>query len=186
MTGMGSPLSLRSVAADLDLEHHTVERHLTCLRNSFLAWSVPQRTGKAWLALERGQAKYYASDPMLARLMHLRNDQRPDIDATVLTEMQLGLAIRRRQVEDGASWTGEDRLFYRRTPTRKEIDFISQDLCGSAIESKYTEDRWRGEAATVNASRWMGVLATRNVLDTTSRDTAWAVPAAFLAYLIDT
>jgi hypothetical protein len=119
--------------------------------------------------------------------MHLRNVARPDIDPTVLTEMQIGVAIRRRQVAEGASWTGEDRLFYWKTPSRKEIDFVSEDLGGSAIEGKYTEtDRWRGESATLNASEWKGILATRNVLDTTQRDKAWAVPAAFLAFLIDT
>ncbi len=187
MTGMGSPFSLRSVATDLDLSHHTVERHVLYLRDSFLSWGCPQRDEKGWLALERGQEKFYASDPLLARLMHLRNEARPDIDPTVLTEMQIGMALRRRQATDGASWTGEDRLFYWRTPTRKEIDFISEDLSGAAIEGKYTEtDRWRGDSATLNASEWKGILATRNVLDMTQRDKAWAVPAAFLAYLIDT
>lgn len=52
--------------------------------------------------------------------------------------------------------------------------------------SQYTEDRWRGASATLNASGWRGILATRNVLDTTGRDRAWALPASFLAYLIDT
>lgn len=186
MTGSGSPLSLRSVAADIDIHHETVGRHVAFLRDSFLSWTCPQRENKVWLALERGQEKFYASDPILARLMHLRHEQRPDIDPTILTEMQLGMALRRRQVADGASWTGEDRLFYWRTPTRKEIDFISEDMGGTAIEGKYTEDRWRGESATLNASEWRGILATRNVLDTSGRDKAWAVPASFLAFLIDT
>ncbi len=187
MTGMSSPLNMRSVAADLDLSHHTVERHVSYLRNSFLAWGCPQRTERSWLALERGQEKLYSSDPLLARLMHLRNSARPDIDPTVLTEMQIGMALRRRQVAEGGSWTGEDRLFYWKTPTRKEIDFVSEDLGGAAIEGKYTEtDHWRGESATLNASQWKGILATRNVLDTSRRDKAWAVPASFLAFLIDT
>lgn len=187
MTGMANPLSLRSVAADLDVNHETVGNHVSYLRDSFLAWGCPQRDKDGWLVLERGQEKFYSSDPLLARLMHLRNVARPDIDPTVLTEMQIGVAIRRRQVAEGASWKGEDRLFYWKTPSRKEIDFVSEDLGGSAIEGKYTEtDRWRGESATLNASEWKGILATRNVLDTTQRDKAWAVPAAFLAFLIDT
>jgi len=45
--------------------------------------------------------------------------------------------------------------------------------------------RWVGEAGTVDASQWDGVLATRSVLDTRATQTAWAVPAAFLAYLVD-
>jgi len=187
MTGMGSPISSRAVAVDLDLTHPTVERHLSYLRHSLLAWTCPPRSIKGWLPLERGQEKLYATDPLLARLMHLRIPALPDIDPSVLTEMQLGVVIRRRQADGDGSWTGDERLFYWRTPTRKEVDFVSEDLGGTAIESKYTEgDGWRREAATVNASEWDGILATRNVLDTRSRDEAWAVPAAFLAYVIDT
>jgi len=186
MEGMGSPFSLRSVAADLDLSNHTVERHIGYLRDSFLSWSCPQRQEKTWLALDGGQAKIYVADALLARLMHIRNEHYADVDPTVLAEMQLGVAIRRRQIANGGSWGSEDRLFYWRTPARKEIDFISEDLNGVAIEGKYTEDRWRSEAATVNASEWLGLLATRNVLDISEPDKAWAVPAALLAFLIDT
>jgi hypothetical protein len=161
-------------------------RHTEYLRDSFLSWTCSRRAANTWLALVGAQEKIYASDPLLARLMHVRNQHRPDVDPTILAEMQIGMAIRRRQVAAGATWTGEDRLFYWRTPTRKEIDFVSEDLGGAAVEGKYTEQRWRQESATVNASQWRGVLATRNVLDTDSRDKAWAVPAALLAYIIDT
>jgi hypothetical protein len=43
----------------------------------------------------------------------------------------------------------------------------------------------RGETATVVASKYFGIVTTRNVLDLGQSD-AWAVPAALLAYLIDT
>jgi hypothetical protein len=46
--------------------------------------------------------------------------------------------------------------------------------------------RWRGEAVTVKASDWAGVLTTRNVLDCTDPADAWAVPAGILAALVDT
>ncbi len=184
--GMGSPANLASIANDVGVSSSTVNRHTEYLRDAFLSWTCPRRTEKSWLALGGAQEKIYTSDPLLARLMHVRNPHRPDVDPTILAEMQIGMAIRRRQVADGASWTGEDRLFYWRTPTRKEIDFVSEDLGGAAVEGKYTEKRWRQGSATVNASEWRGVLATRNVLDTTSSDKAWAVPAALLAYLIDT
>ena len=186
MAGMANPLSTRAVAADLDLTHPTVERHVRYLREAILGWGCPLRSPTTWLALMRSQEKFYSVDPLLARLMHLRNDAFPDIDPTILTEMQVGMAIRRRQVAHGEWWTREDRLFYWRTPARKEIDFISSDLGDVAIEGKYTEGNWRRDAATVNASRWRGILATRNVLDTDDQEGAWAVPAAFLAYELDT
>ena len=184
--GMGSPANLASIASDIGVDTHTVIRHTDYLRDAFLSWSCPRRADDAWLSLEGAQSKLYAADPLLARLMHVRNQHRPDVDPTALAEMQIGMAVRRRQVAGGASWTGEDRLFYWRTATRKEIDFVSDDLGGAAIEGKYTEERWRQESATVNASEWRGVLATRNMLDAESRDKAWAVPAALLAFLIDT
>jgi hypothetical protein len=78
-------------------------------------------------------------------------------------------------------------LFHVRTPARKEIDFVAEDLGQTAIEGKYVEGgKWRSEAATVNASVWNGILTTRNVLDTPVDEKSWAVPAAILAYLVDT
>lgn len=100
--------------------------------------------------------------------------------------MQVGMALRRRMIADRGSAMSDEFLFYVRTPTRKEIDFVSEYLAGTAIEGKYCEDGgWRSAAATVNASEWNGILVTRNVLDTSSQD-AWAVPAGLLCYLLDT
>jgi hypothetical protein len=101
--------------------------------------------------------------------------------------MQIGMAIHRRAGTTGVSWAQDAFLFYARTPARKEIDYVSELLGAIAIEGKYVETgRWAAEAATVNASAWKGILTTRNILETTSPDTAWAVPAAFLTYLVDT
>ena len=78
-------------------------------------------------------------------------------------------------------------LFYHRTKSRKEIDFVGEPLAGTAVEGKYIETgRWRGEAVTVKASAWAGVLTTRDVLDCTDQGGAWAVPAGILAALVDT
>lgn len=86
------------------------------------------------------------------------------------------------------SGIGEDDefLFHFRTPARKEIDFVSEHLAGVAVESKYVEGgKWVSEARTVEASEWRGIVATKNVLDLRSDTEAWAVPAAALAYLLD-
>lgn len=87
-----------------------------------------------------------------------------------------------------AAFAAFDQVLYERTPTRTEIDFVGPRLSPIAIEAKYSDTGgWAGEAATVNASEHHGLLATRGVLDTTATapGTAWAVPAAFLAYSID-
>jgi hypothetical protein len=105
----------------------------------------------------------------------------------VLAESQIGMALQRAHLATGADWAGEKQLFYLRTATRKEVDFVGEALGGSAVESKYTEGgRWLREAATVNASRYRGILTTRNVLDTSAGNNgAWAVPGCILALLID-
>jgi uncharacterized protein len=185
-TSMASPANLSNIGKGVGVSHEVVGRHVAYLRDAFLLWHCPQRNDQSWLPRERAQDKLYAVDPLVARLAHLRNPARSDIDPTVLTEMQIGMSLRRR-VLAGRPAAGNDQfLFYARTPTRKEIDFVAEDLAGVAIEAKYCEDgNWHADAATVNASQWDGILATRNVLDTTS-DGAWAVPAAVLCYLLDT
>ena len=185
-SSMASPANLSNIGKDLDITPDTVARHAIYLRDAFLLWQCPQRSENRWLPKERAQDKIYAIDPVMARLAHLRNPQRADIDPTVLTEMQLGMAIRRRALAEKPNAGNDEFVFHVRTPSRKEIDFVSESLGSVAIEGKYCEDGgWRREATTVNASQWDGIVATRNVLDI-SDDQAWAVPSGMLAYLLDT
>lgn len=186
MGAMASPLNVNNAAEDVGVTGERMRRHLEYLRDAYLIWHCPQKAEKAWTPKEKAQDKVYAVDPLIARLAHLRNPQRADIDPTVLTEMQIGMTIHRNAYKTGTPWAEETFLFHVRTPARKEIDFVSDRLAGVALEGKYTDGRkWIGESATVNASTWDGILATRSVLDTTS-NAAWAVPAAFLGYLLDT
>ena len=187
MAGMASPANHRQVGMDVAMSHQTVARHIAYLTNGYLSWSCPQKHEGLWLPLPKAQAKVYAIDPIVARLPHLRRSTRPDVEVTVLNEMMVGMAVRRAAVESGQSWNGDEFLFHARTPTRKEIDFVSPLLGGAAIEGKFIEDgTWKGDAATLDASPWKGILATRSVLDTRDPDRAWAVPSGLLAYLIDT
>lgn len=178
--------NLTNIGQDLDVGHEVVSRHIAYLRDAYLLWQCPQKDERSWTAKDRAQDKIYAVDPLVARLAHLRNASRNDIDPTQLAEMQLGNAVRRRVVSDHPAYLTDDFVFHVRTPSRKEIDFVSERLGGVAIEGKYTEGAWRSEAATVNASEWDGILATRNVLDTADKTGGWAVPAGILAYLLDT
>lgn len=186
LAAMAAPANLSKIGNDLELSHDVVAGHVRYLRDAYLVWRCPQKREGSWTAKERGQDKIYAVDPLVARLPHLRNPARADIDLTVLTEMQIGMALHRAAEVGGASWDSDRQIFYLRTPTRKEIDFVSETMMGVAVEAKYVETgRWRSEAATVDASGYDGILVTRNVLDVTSGDAAWAVPAGILAYLID-
>ena len=185
-SAMASPANLTSIGKDVDVSQDVVTRHIGYLEDSYLLWHCPQRADDQWLPRDRAQDKLYAIDPIVARLAHLRNQARADIDPTVLTEMQIGTALRRRIISTNPTALNDDFLFHVRTASRKEIDFVARDLAGVAIEGKYCEGgTWIGEAATVNASEWHGLLCTRNVLDV-GGDAAWAVPAGVLAFAIDT
>jgi uncharacterized protein len=186
MEGMGSPINHVKVATDAEVTSPTATRHVNYLRDGYLAWSCPQKVDGSWLALPKAQPKVYAIDPVVARLPFLRNGERPDIDPTVINEMMLGVALRRAALAAGQECGSDEFLFYHRTPSRKEIDFVSSLLGGAAIEGKFTSGSWRREAATVEASPWRGILATVDVLETDDTSAAWAVPAGILAYLVDT
>lgn len=185
-SSMASPANLTNIGGDIGTSHEVVGRHVRYLRDAFLLWQCPQRHENRWVPRDRAQDKLYAIDPIIARLSHLRNPARPDIDPTILTEMQVGIAVIRRVHSSGSTITNDQFLFHVRTPARNEIDFVSEVLAGVALEGKYCEDgNWHSEAATVNESKWDGLLVTRNVLDTQT-DPAWAVPAGILCYLLDT
>ncbi len=187
MQSMAAPANMSRIGADLDLKHDVVARHVRYLGDAYLLWHCPQKAERAWTARERAQDKLYAIDPLVARLAHLRNPARSDIDLTVLAEMQTGLALQRCAHARGVGWAEDLFLFHLRTSSRHEIDFVAEQLAGTAVESKYVEGgTWRGATATISASGYDGLLVTRNVLDTREESGPWAVPAGILCYLIDT
>lgn len=186
MQSMASPANFSKIGNDLGMSFEVVSRHVRYLSDAYLLWQCPQKAERTWTMRERAQDKLYAIDPLVARLAHLRNPCRSDIDLTVLAEMQVGTALQRGAYAEGVPWAEDLFLFHLRTPARKEIDYVSERLAGAAVEGKYVEGgRWRGEAMTVESSSFGGILVTRNVLDT-GDDRTWAVPGGILCYLIDT
>lgn len=185
--GLGSPANMNAIADDSHVPAKTVRRRLDDLVEHYLAWPCNQVDADL-RPRQRSRRKLYFMDPLLALLAHLRNDAWSAPDLTALAEQQLGLALLRGfESEDPGRLYDYDRVSFHRTGTDSEIDFVGSGLTGAALEGKYTEGgKWRGAARTVNASPWLGVLATRNVLDTTAPSDSWAVPAAMLAYLLDT
>ena len=127
------------------------------------------------------QTKLYFTDPAYARLAP---DSGPDF--TRLSQQQIGMALLRASERASRGAHVEfDRVLHHRTRTRKEIDFVGPGFGGVGIESKYTDGNWRRDALTLKASPWRGIIATRSELDVADPRVA-AVPAALLAWLIDT
>jgi predicted AAA+ superfamily ATPase len=186
--GLASPANLTKIGEAVGVSRDVATRHVLYLRDAYLLWHCHQRSDNSWTARTGAQAKIYAIDPLIARLAHLKNGARPDVDLTVLSEMMAGMAIRRRALNEAGDWLGDEFLFYERTPTKREIDFVSDYLGGAAVEGKYVQrNKWRSEAVTVNASAWKGIITTMNVLDCSEEHSeAWAVPGAFFSFLVDT
>jgi len=180
-------LNVTSLAHEIGVSHDTAGRRLDDLAAAFVLWPCFQSQDLP--PKLRAQPKWYFLDPLLARLAHLSSVGWSAPDLTQLTEQQLGVALlRNAERRNPGTFVDFDSVLYARTSTRKEIDFVGPGLGTVAVEGKYTDsDRWRAEASTVNASSFQGILATHTVLDTSggTADEAWAVPAAFLAYLVD-
>jgi len=135
----------------------------------------------------RTQEKVYFVDPLIARLPHLRDDRRRDLDDSRLTEQQLGALLLRAAADRGPNaLLGASTVMYERTPSATEVDFVGPDL-GVAFESKYVDGPWRRVAQTLRARHRGGILATRAVLELENRsgkDPVWAVPTGILGWLL--
>jgi len=136
------------------------------------------------------QAKLYLSDPLLAWLPgRLRAGLEPP-DMTKLTEMVVGISLARAIDEaDEGRWVSSDTISYTRTASDNEIDLAPVPVPSAAgiestvpVESKWVDQGWRAEARTIDDKYERGVLATKSILDTSTR--VWAVPAPLLTLLM--
>lgn len=104
-------------------------------------------------------------------------------DPTQLSQQQVGMALLRAIARENPSVLGQyDQLLYHRSTTGAEIDFVGSPLGEIAVESKYVDRKWGRELATIRASRWRAVVATRAgiALD----DDALVIPAPMLAVML--
>lgn len=177
-----SRLNASAVAREAGLgNHHRVNDRINDLFFAFLAWQIFQNNeGKP---NTRAHRKVYFTDPLIGRIAHHLNRRNFRPDDTRLSEQQVGLAVARAiERQRHGSFLAADGVLYERTPTDNEIDFVGPEL-ELPIESKYVSSGWKREAQTAEAAYGRGILSTRAVYDTSER--VWAVPAAVLAWVID-
>lgn len=182
-TNLASPVNLTSVAGDVGLTTgESVATRLDNLVSAFLCWRCYQERDD--LPYPRAQAKLYFSDPLLARLVSLRDERRTPPDASVISEQQFGLALARAvEARHPGRLLDASAVMHHRTKQGTEVDFVGS-LLGVAFESKYVDKKWKGEARTIAARYQQGVLATRSILDT--EGDVWAMPVSSLVYLLGT
>lgn len=178
--GLGSPVNVARIARATDVTPTTAQQRIDNLREAFVVWPCYKEEGLR--PRLQAQKKIYFTDPVY----RLLTSQTTDL--SVLSEQQLGMALLRSlERENPGSYVHFDRVLHHRTKAGREIDFVGPDFGDVAIESKYVDDDpWRhSEGRILRASPWLGIVATRNLLDLDDRHTL-AVPAAMIAWLLDT
>lgn len=190
LTRATSPFNATRTAEQLGYGNRKqLERRMTRLVATFAALECPQRDERG-KTVRGAQSKYYLTDPILAWLPSRLRSGLAEPESTTLTEMALGVAMA-AAIEDLESgrWTVNDTIGYARTDSGKEVDLAPVQVRSAAgaerttpIEGKWVTNGWRGEAKTVENKYNAGILATRNVLDTSYA--AWAVPAPLVAMLL--
>ena len=129
------------------------------------------------------QRKFYFTNPLLARLAHLRDRGYADPDDSRVTEQQVDLTLHRaieREQPGSLVQANEVRYWVNRT-TRAEIDFVGR-LVGAGCEVKYVDEGWRGAARTLLAHGPGGVIVTRSAFALDGD--AVAIPAGLYVWLI--
>lgn len=165
------------------------ERRLRDLEVAFVVWRCYQRQPERDLPNLRAFAKSYFTDPLLARLAHLRNPVCTDPDPTLLTEQQIGRAlVLSYEAEQPGTLLDFAGVLFRTTPARKEVDFVGAGFPRVGIEAKYVDHNLARAGATLRAQVEagtvdVGLLATRAVTSTDDRQ-VWAIPASMLAWLL--
>ncbi|MDT8369698.1 MAG: AAA family ATPase [Longimicrobiales bacterium] len=178
---LGSLYSVQGLASSIRVAHATAGARLDALRRAFITFPVYREQGLA--PRPQSQAKWYFTDPRLARLASEFGAGSPP-DRTVLSEQQLAVALLRAlENESPGAAVRHDSLLYYRSRTRAEIDFVSPAFPDSCVESKFVDRGWGRAFQTIEASgRRTGIVATRS--GTEKHDGGWALPAALVAFLL--
>lgn len=175
------PLVVRSLATDLDISHTTAASWLTALADSYLILMLFQAS--SGVPDVRKQRKIYPIDPFLMRLPARRTPGILEPDASRLAEAVLAVTIFRAVEGEAVDRFGRPgKLFFYRTPSGAEVDFIVPPG-PRAAESKYIDAASTREARTMVTHFGGGLLLTGGAVDLQPNVTI--VPAALFAWLLD-
>jgi predicted AAA+ superfamily ATPase len=181
--GITSPLNVTSITSNLDIGgRNTVMNRIDRLCASFYMWRISV-THDGQAPVDGGQDKLYAIDPLISRLPSLRDKKIDPPNSTKMSEQQIGVAILHALLPDALDEIlDEAALLVQRNPdSGSEIDFVGP-LVPYPIESKYVSQNWKRERKALQSVYGRGLIATRDVLDTSER--VWAIPSGAFAWAI--
>lgn len=180
---LASPLNMTALAEDVGVgSHSTAARRVKDLVDGYCAWPC-HRQGDGGLPNLAAQTKVYFTDPLIARLPHLRDEQ-PEPHPSQISEQQLGLTLALNLAAgDAGGFADFSAVMYARSATGREVDFCGRRLGSVAYEAKYT-DRGLGRASQTMRAMFggRGVLATRAQVAEVDGVRAW--PAGVIALLL--
>jgi hypothetical protein len=187
----GAPLNRTRVARGLGYPNRQAfDLRLVKLVRTFAAlWCHQVREDGHRVA--GAQAKLYLSDPIMAWLPTRLRSGVPDPDMTRLTESALavGLAARVESLQPGR-WAADEAIGYRRTGGNVEVDLApaplptpAGDRMSTPIEVKWVSHGWRPEVRGLEREFGGGIVATKNLTDTSHP--SWALPAPLVALLLE-
>lgn len=178
---VSSPISIQTIATNLAVDRRTASAWIDALANSYLLVLLFKERGG--VPDVKSLRKVYPADPVVARLASWHSPGAGEPDLPKLAESALALAIF-RSVEANAveRFHRPDHLFYYRSPSGAEIDFLVSPSRRVA-ESKYIDTADRRELRAMLANFGEGLLLTRSAVDIQAPGTI--LPAAVFAWLLD-
>lgn len=185
-----SPLNVTSTSESLGLSRDVLSARMNRLTRTFAA-SWCHQIDEDGSRVTGSQSKLYLVDPLLSWLPFRSGESKREPSFTSLTEQQLAIACARSvdslvrgRFVDGTA------IGYRRTGSGNEVDFgaLPIRVGGSWVSTTPLESKWVskghwGEARVINGVYKRGIIATKDVLDTTRED-VWAVPAPCVALML--
>lgn len=172
---------IRSLGAELDIDHTTASDWLYALANAYLILLLFQQRSR--VADVRRQRKAYPIDPVLAHLPARISLGALEPHASKLAEAAVAVALF-RSVEGNAidRFGRPHRLFFYRTSNGTEVDFIVPPG-PRALEVKYVDSPTSRDAAAMVSNFGGGLLLTRSAVDIKPGVTV--IPTALFAWLLE-
>lgn len=184
-----APLDVRNTANAVGMSRERLRVRLARLTSTFAAVWCAQADDRG-RQIGGAQSKLYLLDPVIAQLPALRDGAFETPSMAALTEAQIAIELARAVDRLHPDRFVEQRAVnYARTGSGNEVDFSPVPIHRGGIEAqtvpiegKWVTHNWRSEALTMRGRYGRGVLATKNILDTTGE--VWALPAPIVALLL--
>lgn len=165
-SSLTTPVSLNRIAASQNISSPTtVKEYLELLHSSFICFPVSPLDISKKAAFPKKDKKYYFTDPLFLDLIQSAFSLQ-EIDLSRLAELSAGAAIIRHFAEDWARWGYVDSLFYWKSSSNREVDFvISRRGLYFGIEVKYQSQVSGWDELSILRGIGKGLLVTKDTFE---------------------